>query len=57
MQEQLLQYKILPIFQEHHNCSLNSQGLHQAYIPSPCKGIGHLGMHKITIKGKQTKNK
>uniref|UniRef100_A0A8C4VQS4 Uncharacterized protein n=1 Tax=Gopherus evgoodei TaxID=1825980 RepID=A0A8C4VQS4_9SAUR len=36
-----------------HLCSLNSQGPHQAYIPSPCKGNGHLGMHKITIK--QTK--
>uniref|UniRef100_A0A8B9S487 Uncharacterized protein n=2 Tax=Palaeognathae TaxID=8783 RepID=A0A8B9S487_APTOW len=50
MQEQLQQYKILPISQEHHSCSLNSQGPHQACIPSPCKGNGHLGMHKITVE-------
>uniref|UniRef100_A0A8B9Z0A1 Uncharacterized protein n=5 Tax=Telluraves TaxID=3073808 RepID=A0A8B9Z0A1_9AVES len=48
MQVQLQQYKILPISPEHRSCSLNSQGPHQACIPSPCKGNGHLGMHKIT---------
>uniref|UniRef100_A0A8C7EGI7 Uncharacterized protein n=1 Tax=Nothoprocta perdicaria TaxID=30464 RepID=A0A8C7EGI7_NOTPE len=50
MQEQLQQYKILPISQEHHSCSLSSQGPRQACIPSPCKGNGHLGMHKITVE-------
>uniref|UniRef100_A0A672UAU1 Uncharacterized protein n=1 Tax=Strigops habroptila TaxID=2489341 RepID=A0A672UAU1_STRHB len=49
-QVQLQQYKILPISLEHRSCSLNSQGPHQACIPSPCKGNGHLGMHKITQK-------
>uniref|UniRef100_A0A8D0DSW5 Uncharacterized protein n=1 Tax=Salvator merianae TaxID=96440 RepID=A0A8D0DSW5_SALMN len=55
MQEQLLQYKILPISQEHHSCSLNSLSLLQAYTPSPYKGSGHLGMHKITINKNKTK--
>uniref|UniRef100_A0A8D2LB29 Uncharacterized protein n=1 Tax=Varanus komodoensis TaxID=61221 RepID=A0A8D2LB29_VARKO len=50
MQEQLLLYKILPISQEHHSCSLNSQGLHQACIPLPYKDNGHLGKHKITME-------
>uniref|UniRef100_A0A803TYE3 Uncharacterized protein n=1 Tax=Anolis carolinensis TaxID=28377 RepID=A0A803TYE3_ANOCA len=51
MQEQPLQYRILPISQEHHNCSLNSPDPHQACIPSPCKDNDHLGMHKITARG------
>uniref|UniRef100_A0A8C9N7D2 Uncharacterized protein n=1 Tax=Serinus canaria TaxID=9135 RepID=A0A8C9N7D2_SERCA len=50
MQVQLQQYKILPISLEHRSYSLNSQGPHQACIPSPCKGNGHLGMRKITAK-------
>uniref|UniRef100_H1A312 Uncharacterized protein n=1 Tax=Taeniopygia guttata TaxID=59729 RepID=H1A312_TAEGU len=45
MQVQLQQYKILPTSLEHRSYSLNSQGPHQACIPSPCKGNGHLGMH------------
>uniref|UniRef100_A0A663MD03 Uncharacterized protein n=1 Tax=Athene cunicularia TaxID=194338 RepID=A0A663MD03_ATHCN len=56
MQVQLQQYKILPISLEHRSCSLNSPGPHQACIPSPCKGNGHLGMHKITVKSKQKTN-
>lgn len=50
MQEQLLLYKILPIFQGHRSCSLNLPDPHQAYIPSPYKGNDHLGMHKTTVK-------
>uniref|UniRef100_H2NW05 Uncharacterized protein n=1 Tax=Pongo abelii TaxID=9601 RepID=H2NW05_PONAB len=46
MQELLLQYRIVPIFQEHHSCSLSLQDLHQACIPSPCRDNDHLGMHK-----------
>uniref|UniRef100_A0A8D2PYC7 Uncharacterized protein n=1 Tax=Zosterops lateralis melanops TaxID=1220523 RepID=A0A8D2PYC7_ZOSLA len=55
MQVQLQQYKILPISLEHHSYSLNSQGPHQACIPSPCKGNGHLGMRKITAKKQKQK--
>uniref|UniRef100_A0A8C8U9V8 Uncharacterized protein n=1 Tax=Peromyscus maniculatus bairdii TaxID=230844 RepID=A0A8C8U9V8_PERMB len=46
MQELLLQYRILPISQARHSCSSSLQGLHQAYIPLPCRDIGHLGMIK-----------
>uniref|UniRef100_A0A8D2HFE4 Uncharacterized protein n=1 Tax=Urocitellus parryii TaxID=9999 RepID=A0A8D2HFE4_UROPR len=53
MQEPLLQYRIVPTFQAHHSCSLSLQDLHQAYIPSPCRDIDHLGMHKKAIKCKK----
>uniref|UniRef100_A0A8C0ZVQ1 Uncharacterized protein n=1 Tax=Castor canadensis TaxID=51338 RepID=A0A8C0ZVQ1_CASCN len=58
MQELLLQYRIVPIFQAHHSCSLSLQGLHQACIPSPYRDIDHLGMHKKAIQiQKQKQNK
>uniref|UniRef100_A0A2I3HPG2 Uncharacterized protein n=1 Tax=Nomascus leucogenys TaxID=61853 RepID=A0A2I3HPG2_NOMLE len=47
MQELLLQYRIVPIFQAHHSCSLSLQDLHQACIPSPCRDNDHLGISKI----------
>uniref|UniRef100_A0A6I8NLE9 Uncharacterized protein n=1 Tax=Ornithorhynchus anatinus TaxID=9258 RepID=A0A6I8NLE9_ORNAN len=48
MPERLQQCKSGPTFQGHRSCSSNSQDLHQAYIPLPCRGNDHLGMHKIT---------
>uniref|UniRef100_A0A8C9E2Y2 Uncharacterized protein n=1 Tax=Phocoena sinus TaxID=42100 RepID=A0A8C9E2Y2_PHOSS len=50
MPELLLQYKIGPIFQAHHSCSLSLQDLHQACIPLPCRDNDHLGMHKIATQ-------
>uniref|UniRef100_A0A8D1NXW9 Uncharacterized protein n=1 Tax=Sus scrofa TaxID=9823 RepID=A0A8D1NXW9_PIG len=46
MQGLLLQYRIGPIFQAHHSCSLSLQDLHLACIPLPCRDNDHLGMHK-----------
>uniref|UniRef100_A0A8C9INH3 Uncharacterized protein n=1 Tax=Piliocolobus tephrosceles TaxID=591936 RepID=A0A8C9INH3_9PRIM len=54
MQELLLQYRIVPIFQAHHSCSLSLQDLHQACIPSPCRDNDHLGMHKKATQTKKT---
>uniref|UniRef100_A0A8C6DDT2 Uncharacterized protein n=1 Tax=Moschus moschiferus TaxID=68415 RepID=A0A8C6DDT2_MOSMO len=50
MQELLLQYRIGPIFQAHHSCSLNLQDLHQACIPLPYRDNDHLGMHKTATE-------
>uniref|UniRef100_A0A8C0D9P9 Uncharacterized protein n=1 Tax=Balaenoptera musculus TaxID=9771 RepID=A0A8C0D9P9_BALMU len=58
MQELLLQYKIGPIFQAHHSCSLSLRDLHQACIPLPCRDNDHLGMHKIATQiQKKQRNK
>uniref|UniRef100_A0A5F9DBS1 Uncharacterized protein n=1 Tax=Oryctolagus cuniculus TaxID=9986 RepID=A0A5F9DBS1_RABIT len=55
MQELLLQYRSVPIFQAHHSCSLSLQDLHQACIPSPCTDNDRLGMHKKAVQIQQTK--
>uniref|UniRef100_A0A2K5HSX7 Uncharacterized protein n=1 Tax=Colobus angolensis palliatus TaxID=336983 RepID=A0A2K5HSX7_COLAP len=53
MQELLLQYRIVPIFQAHHSCSLSLQDLHQACIPSPCRDNDHLGILRLKKKKKK----